>query len=252
MKKLLFLCVLVMGGFITSDANACCCEYEPSCEQYDPCCPQFDSCCENDFGGIYLGGNLGVFSHTAHRHDLDGFLTDNSGWTTIDTNVTLGVQLGYDWKCGDKLLGVVVDWNWANAERDIRFPNTDADQLIRNEFSWFSTFRLRAGVTVCDALLYVTGGAAAARFDTRWRDLTAGDFHNREVRWGWVGGVGTEFLLSCNFSVGAEFLYLQFADSKRTFLVNDETPTLFTFGHDDSAWIGRVTVNYRFEDLLPF
>jgi outer membrane immunogenic protein len=243
MKKFLFLCVLAMSGFAASQASAQ--DYYPS--QYDACCPQFDSCCGMDFGGVYIGGNVGAFSHTAHRNDLDGFLTDNSGWSTIDTNVTAGVQLGYDWKCGNKLFGIVADWNWVNTENDLRDdPNVDPDNRIHSEFEWFTTIRARAGITVCDALFYLTGGAAVTSIKTRWTDLPD-DFHNRDTRWGWVGGVGTEFLVTCNFSVGAEFLFLQFNDHTETFVGAADT---FSFGHSDSAWIGRVTLNYRFGDLF--
>lgn len=215
-----------------------------------------DCCCDQKtFDGFYVGGNVGVISNTAHRNDLDGFLTDNSGWTTIKTGVTGGVQAGYDWQCGNRLLGLVVDWNGTDIHHLLRDdPNNTEDTTvnrIKSDFKWFTTIRGRAGLTVCDALVYVTLGAAVARFDVRWQDLEI--FHSTHTRWGWTAGVGTEFLLgslfgaSCgsNWSAGAEVLFLQFANRERTFTSFTESPRV-TFGHSDSAWIGRLALNYRF------
>src|SRR5262249_51445101 len=103
----------------------------------------------------------------------------------------------------------------------------------------------RAGLTVCDTLVYVTGGAAVARFHSRWENFVD-DFDHRHARWGWTGGFGAEFLLGCNWSLGAEFLWMHFSEHTRSF--TDVTGALFRFGHSDSVWVGRVLLNYRFGD----
>lgn len=240
MKKFLFGCAIALCGLSAPQASAqdyCC---PPQC---DPCC-----CGESNFNGFYLGGNIGVFSHTAHRSDLDAALTDNSGWTTNATSFTAGLQLGYDWQWCNKLVGLVGDWNWVNPRHRLRnAPNTLADSTIRSRENWFSTIRARAGLTVCDALVYVTAGAAVSRFHTRWTDTTIGTFNFRDTRWGWTGGVGTEFILGCNWSLGLEVLFLHFDDHTNS---NTNTAgTRFNFGHSDSSWLGRLTLNYRFGDL---
>jgi len=214
------------------------------------CCPsQYNSCCDQaTFDGFYLGGNLGIITHTAHRNDRDGFLTDNSGWTTNDTNFTIGVQLGYDWVCDCKLLGLVVDWNWADNNKTLRDnPNAvGSDNFIRSSLDWFTTIRARAGLTVCDALVYVTGGAAVTSFDTTWNE-SPDKFKAHDTKWGWTGGFGAEFLVWCNWSLGAEVLFMQFSEREETF--TSTTATDFEFGHSDSAWVGRIVLNYRFGDL---
>jgi outer membrane immunogenic protein len=238
MKKFLFGCALAVSGLAT-----------PFLSAQDYCCPPpCDPCCYGtDFNGLYIGGNIGVFSHTAHRNDLDGFLTDNSGWSTIETNFMAGLQLGYDWQCCSSLFGFVVDWNWTNIDRRVdNNPNATVDSFINHEFHWFTTIRARAGITVSDALFYLTAGAAVAHFDNRWLDVVD-DFNHHHTRWGWTGGVGTEFLLGCNWSLGAEVLFLQFSDHVETFTSAGGVD--FSFGHSDSAWLGRITLNYRFGDL---
>lgn len=238
MKKYLLGCAVAVAGLTMSQASA------------QDCCPyQYNSCCdEANFDGFYVGGNLGVFTHEAHRNDRDGFLTDNSGWTVKDTDVTVGVQVGYDWLCCNSVFGLIVDWNWTNNERKFREdPNGTGNHYFRNEFDWFTTIRGRAGLTVCDALVYVTAGAAVARFETTWNSSSNGHFCHRDTRWGWTGGVGAEFLAWCNFSVGAEVLFLHFDENKKSF--TNSSGTRYTFGHSDNAWVGRIILNYRFGDL---
>jgi hypothetical protein len=100
--KLALGCALILGSFAFETARA-----------DDSPCGQC-MCAPESFCGLYLGGNLGIFSHNAGRNDLDGFLTDNSGWTTIDTNLAGGVQAGYDWRFSDRVFGIVADWNGAD------------------------------------------------------------------------------------------------------------------------------------------
>lgn len=239
MKNFLFGCAIAVSSLAMPLASA-----------YDYCCPpQCDPCCDgSSFDGLYLGGNIGVFTHVAHRNDYDGFFTDNSGWSIIDTNVELGLQLGYDWQCGSRLFGVVADWNWVNT--DNRFddnPNGGSLGFARNEAHWFTTIRARAGITVCDALFYLTAGAAVKRFNNRWDDGTLNNFNEHHTRWGWTAGVGTEFLLFCNWSLGAEVLFLHFSEHTRSFTT--AAGTTFRFGHSDSSYLARLVLNYRFGDL---
>lgn len=248
MRKFLFASGMIIGGLTMSVASA------------QDCCPvQYDTCCEAGFDGFYVGGNVGALSHTAHRNDFDGFLGIPgfpTSFSTISTDVTAGVQLGYDWQCSNAVFGLVVDWNWANSRHRLRsrpaFLGT-LNEDVRSEFDWFTTIRGRAGLTVCDALVYVTGGAAVTRVETRWNSdlvLLGSSFRQRDNRWGWTGGVGAEFILGCNWSLGAEFLFMQFDNRNRTFTSPVASPATFTVGQSDSAWVGRVLLNYRFGDLF--
>lgn len=215
----------------------------------------YESCCYPvGLEGLYVGGNVGAISHTAYRSDFDGFLSDGApaSWTTLDTAVTAGAQIGYDWRCNAALFGVVGDWNWTNVDREIIiFPNIENNpsSSINSEIKWFTTIRGRAGITICDALVYFTAGAAVARFDTNWQSgesTNVPEFSRSETRWGWTGGGGVEFLAWCNWSLGAEVLFMHFREEKITL---DDMVTNLEFGNSDSAWVGRLVLNYRFGDL---
>jgi outer membrane immunogenic protein len=243
MKKLFFgTAIALVSAFATTQMSA------------QDCCfpPQYDGCCYGvDFNGLYVGGNVGVLSHTQHRNDYDDFLTSGS-WTTIETNVAGGAQLGWDMQCCQKLLGVVWDWNWTRTERNVNVTLEDEPTVhffVRRNIDWFTTIRARAGLTVCDALVYVTLGGAIARFEQEW-GRTPDQFHHRSTRGGWVAGAGTEFIVWCNWSIGLEVLYLQFSEHTTRFTAF--TGGTFRVGHSDSIWFGRVLLNYRFGDLFCF
>ena len=235
MKNLLLGSTIALTGFTMPLIADYCCPV--------PCEP---SCCVADFNGFYFGGNVGVYSNTAHRNDYDGFFATGGTRTTNTTNVTAGLQVGYDWDCCNKLLGVVADWNWVNNRSNNRSSTTM--ELARDRFDWFTTIRARAGITVCDALTYVTLGAAVFSHDFRGTTILSTHRHSI-TRWGWAGGVGTEFALGCNWSLGAEILVLNFSNRNKTF-TDSATGTQFTFGFSDTAYLGRIILNYRFGDLF--
>ncbi len=267
MKKTFLACALALGMLTMSSAQA------------DSCCygPQFDSCCCGpDFNGFYVGGNVGAISHTAHRNDIDGFLSaflnpaatplifSPSGFTTVNTGWEAGLQIGYDWQCCNKVFGVVWDWDWADTHhRDSHcrsVSSTFCRRHHRNE--WLTTVRARAGLAVCDSLVYVTLGGAWAGGRDRWwiNSDNVGRCNHKRHSAGWVGGVGAEFLVWCNWSVGVEVLYVQFDRRNHRVLatvgevtngVAAPAQTLpFRFSRSDSLWLGRVLLNYRFGDLF--
>jgi opacity protein-like surface antigen len=200
------------------------------------------------FNGGYIGGNAGAIRHTALGRDQDGYITIGE-FTGTKSGVTAGGQAGFDWQSCHKLFGVVADWNWANAGTLVRVdPGRRNEGSIRSDMDWFSTVRARTGLVVDDALLYVTGGLAAARIESTITSVPSKEqFSFGGTRWGWVGGAGAEFALAGNWSVNGELLYMQFAKDTDTFrsISQDQSRS---FENYDSAWIGRVGVNYRFGD----
>lgn len=212
------------------------------------------SCCCNKFDGFYVGGNLGVISHTSHRSDFNAFFIDSiSTLTTIRTNFIGGGQIGYDWSCENILVGFVADFNGISTKHkglnDVGFTGIRGD--LRNDAKWLTTIRTRFGLKVCNALAYVTVGAAGIKAQNRYHfeNFAIDTFQQNKFRWGWTGGAGTELMVWNNFSIGAEVLFCQFSDRHSSFIFEAQT---FAFGASDSAWIGRFTFNYRFGDLFNF
>jgi len=204
--------------------------------------------CAN-FGGFYVGGNIGWASVTAHQNDLDGLTTGGfpTSFTVTDDSFTGGVQGGYNIQKGCTLFGLEADWNWADLNDNTRlFP--DGDVSLRTRIDGFGTIRTRTGVVVDQLLLYVTGGLAWAEtkdtlafFDTH--------FSNSDTRWGWVGGVGTEYQLRSNISLTSDLLYLSFVDHNNN-ITNWgeclECGGVLRTRTDSQIWVARMGVNIRF------
>lgn len=197
--------------------------------------PACDVCCEMHADGFYIGGNLGVITQIALLNEEASNYA--IGINHVDTNFTLGGQLGYDWNCDRGLLGLVFDWDWSNI--DHTYSALDGG-TIKLELDWYLTIRGRAGVTICDWLFYLTAGAAAARFETTWDSI----YHKNRTRWGWTGGFGVDYFLGCNWSLGADILYMRFSQDRKTF---NPSVALETSG---SLWVSRIILNYYFGDLV--
>jgi outer membrane immunogenic protein len=212
--------------------------------------------CAN-FGGFYAGGNIGWATLTAHQNDLDG-VTNFGGYygyygvptsfTESNDAFTGGVQLGYNIQKGCTLFGLEADWNWADNLNDTArlFPSYGADDFLKTRIEGFGTIRTRTGVVVDQLLLYVTGGLAWA--DTKDSVGLFGDrFSSTDTRWGWVGGVGTEYLLRSNISLTSDLLYLSFADQNHSINFGDcgECGGFRTRTGGD-IWVARMGLNIHF------
>jgi outer membrane immunogenic protein len=239
LRSIIFRIVATLACLVATNAVA----YDWDGQYDDNCC-----CDEGRFNGFYVGANVGVASNTAHLNDLDGFFSapGPAGWTSVKTGVIGGIQLGYDWQCSSRVLGLVVDWNGADTHHHVRvLPNTaTVNQNGRHDFKWFTTIRARFGLAVCDSLVYLTVGGVVARHRHEFQNGLFQSQHHQS-RWGWTAGVGTEFAVACNWSAGFEVLTFQFSDRRRSFTpVGTTTPV--AFGTSASTYLARFTVNYRF------
>jgi outer membrane immunogenic protein len=213
------------------------------------------------FHGFYIGGHGGSVLYNHRFKESSGFLHNidsDLGASASDADITKwgwhgGVTGGYNWQARCTVFGVEADWSWANAKADKRFTlfdNSSEDVYVRSKMKWFGTVRARTGVVVDNLLLYVTGGFAYARFDRTLRvtdDSDTETFSSRDTRWGWTAGVGTEWAINNNWSLKSEVLYLGFTNKETSYLSTViDSGESFRVDHQDSAWVSRIGVNYRF------
>ena len=207
--------------------------------------------CAN-FGGFYVGGNIGWATLTAHQNDLDGvFKGVPTSFTATDDAFTAGAQVGYNVQKGCTLFGIEADWNWADLSANTRlFPLTGlGDNSLRTRIDNFGTIRTRTGIVVDQLLLFVTGGVAW----TEARDsvhrvvlLTTERLSSNDTQWGWTAGFGTEYKLAPNVSLTSDVLYISFNDEDHTF--NSPTFGRFRTKTDEEIWVARMGLNIRFGD----
>jgi outer membrane immunogenic protein len=108
-------------------------------------------------------------------------------------------------------------------------------------------------VVVDNLLIYVTGGLAFANFSRTYTqtDLNVPQsevFSHSRSRWGWAAGFGTEWAITSNWSLKSEVVYNRFEKDDATFTcaVFCGAPESKRFDNQDSVWVTRVGINYRF------
>jgi outer membrane immunogenic protein len=229
-----------------------------------------DSCGPGGFHGLYVGGNVGRASLESDRTDRDGFTgagAINVGtYSTTEDGWAAGVQIGYNWQCGHVLFGVEADWSWLDVadHEEIRFGYFLPDAYeLSSSMDWLVTLRTRTGLNFDRLLLYVTGGLALADIEHRWTDNhgTSTSYPDTvkfsDTRWGWVIGVGTEWAIRPDITLKSEALFVRFeeeSDTSKTYTYltpctcDDQS---FRFDHDDSVWVVRTGLNYKFGHREP-
>lgn len=162
------------------------------------------------WAGPYVGANLGYQWGTL----------SNSG--ARPSGVMGGFQGGYNWQFGQFVIG---------GEADIQL--SDADDVFANyKFSnpWFGTVRGRGGFALNNILFYGTLGLAYGR-----GHVDIGNVGESNLHAGWTAGAGLEVGLTPNWSVKAEYLYIDLTSESYGLTSNVLTSNLF-----------RLGVNYRF------
>jgi outer membrane immunogenic protein len=166
------------------------------------------------WAGPYLGANLGY-----NFGDVS-----NSG--TSPSGVSGGIQGGYNWQFGTPwVLGI---------EADLQATGAD-DTFAAWKFSnpWYGTLRGRVGYAINpNFLVYGTGGLAFGQLKG-----SAPGLSESHTTAGWTAGVGAEFALNNNWSLKAEYMYVNLDSSN--FLVTG-LPNGYQFS------TVRVGVNYHF------
>jgi outer membrane immunogenic protein len=180
-----------------------------------------------------------------------------------------GVQAGYNLQYGSLVLGLEGDIQGAGASGEAHgsaykaYPsgsNLDGTYAVStsSRVDWFATLRPRVGYAVENLLIYATGGVAIGgvnlRQDMHW-DAAAIDLainahaENGDTRVGYAAGAGVEYLLGRNWSVKAEYQYINLGSTKASALEIYENQTYDYYIHarmrSDFHTL-RLGLNYRF------
>jgi len=140
------------------------------------------------------------------------------------SGLVAGFQGGYNWQSGQFVTGL---------ETDIQL--SDSNGVFANyKFSnpWFGTARGRAGFAFNNMLFYGTLGLAlgGGRVDL-------GGVSESHLHIGWAAGAGLEVGISPNWSVKAEYLFLD---------LSNVNYTLTQTSNGLTSSVVRIGANYRF------
>ncbi len=202
--------------------------------------------------GSYLGANAG-YGHGKASADFSVAGTPLfSGSERLDGLVG-GAQAGYNWQSGALVLGAEVDAQ-ATAQKAtssqvcaIPLCPVAITQSSDDKLAWFGTLRGRAGFAAGEVLLYATGGVAYGKFQsTQTLTTLLGSVTTTAIdqHLAWVYGGGAEAALGRNWSVKAEYLFLD----SGTVTTNYSLPGigLVTQTSRMTDHILRGGINYRF------
>ncbi len=177
--------------------------------------------------GLYVGVQGGY-----RRTNTDAI---NSGLPTLSPRGTqFGGHIGSNYQTGNIVLGL---------EGDVMIgghttSTTALSTTLAQKDSWTTTLRARAGYSFGPALLYGTGGIAAAGQDWTLKTTTL-SATTKNAQIGYVVGAGVEVMLTQQLSARIEGLHYSYRDSALNFGVLNQSVK-------QSSNAVRAGVSYRF------
>lgn len=228
--------------------------------------------------GFYGGLNAGWVGSTGRNISNNGSDTAGGGLGTglaagaIPGSLDLGYngfigggQLGYNWQVNNWVFGLEADIDGASAKADSTIGPITVGGFVpqtttyHRELDWLATFRGRVGITATPALLlYATGGLAVGQTKIGNSYIcptcippassqagTTNTSSNTSA--GWTAGAGIEWMFAPNWSLKAEYLYVDLGshDSTITYSYGPNTSSLTSSVHDRMN-IARGGINYHF------
>jgi outer membrane immunogenic protein len=228
------------------------------------------------WAGWYVGANAGWIGSADDMVTNTGTDTGGAGLgaalaaNAIPGAVSLryngflgGAQLGYNWQTGSWVYGLEADVDGSTAKAAAVFPGGAGSVPITTTYSReldsLATIRGRIGFTVAPTfLVYGTGGfgidhtntgtsAVAPAASPPIESEPTANITSSYIWASWTAGGGVEWLFAPQWSVKAEYLYVDHphSDNQLTYTYGANTSTLTSTFHDSSN-IVRAGVNYHF------
>ncbi len=237
-----------------------------------------------NWGGWYIGLNAGAgwtresFATAPQATLVTSPFDSSTQWGTSlngssTTGFTGGGQVGYNWpSTGPVVVGVEADIEsfGGKASNNSTFlalpippPSATVTNSISSKTPWVATLRGRLGTTSIinpTVLVYATAGLAMGQQDvTGVVNTSVGAtqiesflFSISDTRFGWTAGAGIEWALTNNWSIGAEWLYINLTSSGQTSLTTflgpgaRATDAMSLTPSSEQLSIIRARVNYKF------
>lgn len=189
--------------------------------------------------GLYLGGQIGYGWGT----DTLTVFPFGFGTNFSPNGVLGGAHVGYNFQMNQFVAGLEGDVEGTGISRKF----SPGGVLYSTQIPVQGSIRGRLGVALDRVLLYATGGAAFAGFDTSYTGF--GYNASSQSRAGWTVGGGIEYAVTDNWSVRAEYRYADFGH------LTDFTSFVFgpgsTVTHHETENAIRAGFSYKFDGFGP-
>jgi outer membrane immunogenic protein len=230
------------------------------------------------WAGWYIGVNAGW---VGSGRNISNTGTDNNGGGlgamlaagAIPASVSLnnngfigGAQIGYNWQVANWVYGLEADFDGASAKSSTTavFPGSSVffplSTTYNRQLDWLATFRGRIGITAAPAfLLYATGGLAVGNTKignaficaacvppASTEPSTVNQTSNTSA--GWTVGAGLEWMFAPQWSLKAEYLYVDLGSHSSTITFTYGAPNTSTLTSTvrDTENVVRGGINYHF------
>jgi outer membrane immunogenic protein len=195
-----------------------------------------------DWTGFYVGAHGGGGWSNATLGDPTG-----ANFAPLGTDVHVsgsgwlgGGQLGYNTQLGAWVFGIEGDLSYT----DVRGSTTSPlGANVSTRLNWLGTVTGRLGIAWDRTLLYAKAGAAFG--ENSYRVPLAADFRGDDVRIGWTVGAGAEYNLFGNWSVKAEYNYIDLGT--RTVTATSPAGASIPIDAKATEHMIKLGANYRFE-----
>jgi outer membrane immunogenic protein len=211
-----------------------------------------------NWSGFYVGAHVGY-----GWGDSDTTIVTASG--TFPTGFVLGTnelkgflgggQVGFNYQVGQIVFGIEGDGSWSGIDGSETTLSPIAARTTTStaEIDWIAMITGRVGVTFGNALIYAKGGWAWAGFNGESVTttlagapiaITVGD----ETRNGYTIGGGIEWGLASNWSMKAEYNFIDFGTERvdRLTTTGATAGTVLQRDVDAQLHLFKVGLNYRF------
>ena len=173
-----------------------------------------------DWTGFYIGGNIGYAfggKDTVELRSTTETSFDDLGDLKVQ-GIFGGGQIGYDWQVSSFVLGATADVEASNIhdslKKEIVFEGLDEGNVhASDDINVWGTVRGRLGWAFDRVLIYGTGGLAWGDVDYKMHaiNILSGEqasLEQHDVRFGYAVGAGLAWAIDENWSIGAEYLYV--------------------------------------------
>jgi outer membrane immunogenic protein len=196
-----------------------------------------------DWTGFYIGANGGYASNRACWGSFGAGLVAEG--CNSKSGGVVGGQAGYRWQFGSMVFGAEVEGDWANMRASLPSVfvpgGTDSAKVTS-----VGLFTGQLGYAMNNALFYLKGGGALANNNFLVQNAAGvGLYYATSHKLGATVGVGVEYGITHNWTVGLEYDHLMMGNANNSFSVPAGAAAV---ANTISQNIDMVTVrvNYKF------
>ena len=168
------------------------------------------------YAGLETGANLGT-SHIFDENVVSGSQDYDASFGT--SGVFAGVVAGWNQKNGNLVWGVEANGDFSTLSGDNAKWPFGTDSTASVDFS--SALRLRGGVAMGKALVFVAGGVTLSDMKADFYDT--GNRHDafNGLTVGWTVGAGVDYAVANDWMIGTEFRYTNYGALKGETVTTD-------------------------------